>query len=148
MELFKVVAFVVLVCVIQVIANAVDRQQGFKDDDLDSGINSFVADREIASNIYDNSEDQPRPLYVPINYIYRARRQIAPINPDKPFTINGVATHGQGVTAVNGAGSVRLWESDNKRHQLHGMGSYGQVFTPYGNSRPNIGVGGGYVFRF
>lgn len=83
-----------------------------------------------------------------INNVRRFRRQIAPINPNKPFTLNGQVTHGQGVTGVNAAGSARLWESQNQRHQLHGMGSYGQVFTPYGNSRPNYGVGLGYVHRF
>lgn len=98
-----------------------------------------------------------------INYVRRFRRQIAPINsnkpitltglgvtgsPNKPFTLNGQVTHGQGVTGVNAAGTARLWESQNQRHQLHGMGSYGQVFTPYGNSQPNYGAGLGYVFRF
>lgn len=82
------------------------------------------------------------------NYVHRFRRQLAPINPNKPFTLNGQVTHGQGVTGVNAAGSARLWESQNQRHQLHGMGSYGQSFTPYGNSRPNYGVGLGYVHRF
>lgn len=81
-------------------------------------------------------------------YVRRIRRQIAPINPNEPFTLNGQVTHGQGVTGVNAAGSVRLWESQNQRNQLHGMGSYGQVFTPYGNSRPNYGFGLGYVHRF
>lgn len=83
-----------------------------------------------------------------VHNVRRFRRQIAPINPNKPFTLNGQVTHGQGVTGVNAAGSARLWESQNQRHQLHGMGSYGQVFTPYGNSRPNYGVGLGYVHRF
>lgn len=78
-----------------------------------------------------------------INHVRRFRRQIAPINPNKPFTLNSQVTHGQGVT-----GSARLWESQNQRHQLHGMGSYGQVFTPYGNSQPNYGAGLGYVYRF
>lgn len=44
---------------------------------------------------------------------------------------------------------ARLWQSENKRHEIHGFGHYGQhLGGPWGNSRPSYGIGGGYVYRF
>lgn len=43
----------------------------------------------------------------------------------------------------------QLWQSENKRHELHGGASYAQhLGGPWGNSRPDIGVGAGYRYRF
>lgn len=107
-----------------------------------------AADGNSAQHFVGQYVQSPSSREESINFVRRRRRQIAPINPDKPFTLNGQITNGQSITGVNAAGSARLWESQNQKHQLHGMGSYGQVFTPHGNSRPNIGAGLGYVYRF
>lgn len=83
-----------------------------------------------------------------INYIRRFRRQIAPIDPNKPHMLNAQITHGKGVTVIQAEGSARLWQSPNQRDQIHGMGAYGQAFFPGGRTRPSYGYGLGYVHRF
>lgn len=65
---------------------------------------------------------------------------------DKKYNVNADVTHSKAGTNVYVDGQARLWQSQNKRHEIHGQGSYGQHFGgPYGNSRPNYG--GGLVYR-
>lgn len=52
-------------------------------------------------------------------------------------------------TDVYAQAQTRLWQSQNQRHEFHGGATYGQhIGGPYGSSRPNVGVGGTYVYRY
>ncbi|KAM7348176.1 diptericin-D [Cochliomyia hominivorax] len=43
----------------------------------------------------------------------------------------------------------KVWTSDNGRHSLGVTAGYGQhLGGPYGNSRPDYRVGGGYTYNF
>lgn len=73
-----------------------------------------------------------------------------PLPNGKTWDVHGVGGHtrGQG-SNVYLAGQTRLFQSKNDRHELHGGATYGQhIGGPYGSSRPNVGVGGSYVYRF
>nr|ABG21230.1 diptericin [Mayetiola destructor] len=69
----------------------------------------------------------------------------------KPFEINRAEvthTHGKG-TDVYVDGQARVYQSDNKRHEVYVNGQYGQhLGGPYGNSRPSYGGGVSYTHRF
>ena len=46
-------------------------------------------------------------------------------------------------------GKAPVWKSDNGRHQVDATGSYSQhLGGPYGNSKPNWGVGASYTYKF
>ncbi|XP_034650953.1 diptericin-A [Drosophila subobscura] len=47
------------------------------------------------------------------------------------------------------SGRAPVWQSQNGRHSVDATGQYAQhLGGPYGNSRPQFGVGGQYTFRF
>lgn len=146
MAFIKVSVFVALFCIIQVIADESNDwnesndqwslKNGMKDSEIDEvAVNAGFPNRDAYENLRIPNDLHVAP-FGPVNLIQRYRRQIAPINPDKRFTLNL-----NQATPFQGAGSLRLWESPNQRHQIHAVASYGQGFTPYA-------VGAGYVFRF
>lgn len=69
---------------------------------------------------------------------------------DKRFHVNGEVNHSRGQgTNVYVDGQARVYQSDNKRHEVHVNGQYGQhLGGPYGNSRPSYGGGVQYTHRF
>lgn len=67
---------------------------------------------------------------------------------ERQLNVQGGGSPGQGYD-ISAQGKVKLWESNNGRHQVHGTGSYSQhLGGPYGSSRPNVGAGATYTFRF
>lgn len=73
-----------------------------------------------------------------------------PLPNGKTWDVHGAGGHtrGQG-SDVYLAGQTRLYQSKNERHEFHGGATYQQhIGGPYGSSRPNVGVGGSYVYRF
>lgn len=73
-----------------------------------------------------------------------------PHNAERNFDVQGQGGHqrGQG-SDVYVHGQKELWRSDNNKHEVHGGASFGQHFGgPWGNSRPQVGVGAGYTYRW
>lgn len=73
-----------------------------------------------------------------------------PLTDGKTFDVRGGGGHtrGQG-SDVYLAGQTRLYQSQNQRHEVHGGATYGQhIGGPYGSSRPNVGAGASYTYRF
>lgn len=69
-----------------------------------------------------------------------------PIN--DPFSVTGGIGENHGKD-VHIDAQARLWQSDNKRHEIHGFGNYGQhLGGPWGNPPRSYGIGAGYVYRF
>lgn len=73
------------------------------------------------------------------------------VDDSKPIEINRAEvsyTRGKG-TDVYVDAQARVFQSDNKRHEVHVHGQYGQhLGGPYGNSRPSYGDGALYTFHF
>lgn len=71
-----------------------------------------------------------------------------PTEPPKTH-ISGGVTHGPSGTNVYAAAQTQVFQSDNKAHEVHVQGSYGQHFGgPWGKSKPSYGGGVGYKFNF
>lgn len=75
---------------------------------------------------------------------------VPPANAERNWALNLNGGHQRGMgTDVYVSGQKQLWQSGNRQNELHGGASYGQHFGgPYGNSRPQFGVGATYVHRF
>lgn len=72
--------------------------------------------------------------------------------PQRPYDgtrLNGGGGHGRSGTDIQLQGSQRVWQSDNRNHEVHAQGSYGQHFGgPSGRSPPSYGGGVGYTYHF
>lgn len=93
-------------------------------------------------------------IFVPVLFVvaFSALCSARPEGDDsKRFEIKSAEvthTHGQG-TNVYVDGRARVYQSDDKRHEVHVNGQYGQhLGGPYGNSRPSYGGGVEYTYHF